>query len=114
MMNVVCEKGEKKNISEKIILLAMVGVFEALKNGGMTINESQAFIFSPHMIDALKNRNYSGGVIDILEKGCELEDIESLLPEILVEEIDKLERATLNLLKKYCKYEEIHWIKITE
>jgi hypothetical protein len=114
MMNVVCEKDEKRNIDEKVILLALVGVFEALKNGGMTINESQAFMFSPYMVDVLKNKNCSEDVMEILKRGCELEDVELLLPEIFIEEIDKLESTTLNLLKRYCKYEETRWIKISD
>ena len=39
------------------------------------------------MIEVLKKENFNIDIIDILERGCELEDIESLLPDKLMENI---------------------------
>ena len=54
-----------KKVDEKILLLSIVGTLEAVKDGGITIDEAEKFLFSPHMIKELRlrqcinNRTYS-------------------------------------------------------
>lgn len=110
-MEIAFSENLVNEIDEKIILTMLVGIFESLGNNGLTIEESEKLLFSPYMIDVLQNRNCSKSVIEILERGCELENIESLLPDNLIEEIDKLKKASLNLLKKYGQQREERWIK---
>ena len=49
-------------------------------------------------------------IIDILEKGCELEDIESLIPDRLLKVINELEKETLEIIKEYPRFNKTFWI----
>ncbi|MBD5476860.1 MAG: DUF3969 family protein [Lachnospiraceae bacterium] len=45
-----------KRNDEKILLLAIVGTLETVKNGGITIDEAEKFMFSPYMISQLYSK----------------------------------------------------------
>lgn len=62
------------------------------------------------MINQLKEKKYRESLIEILEKGCELEDIDSLLPQNLEKYIDELKLETLEEMKKYEPFEQKFWI----
>lgn len=70
-----------EKVDEKMLLLAIIGSLEAMKNRAVTIDEVEKFIFSPRMIKVLREKKCDKKIVDIVEKGCELEDINSLLPE---------------------------------
>lgn len=99
-----------QEINEKIILINIIGALEAVANHAITIDEAESFIFSPHMIKVLHNKGCSNKILDILEKGCELEDIQSLLPEKLDETISGLKQEAFDLLGKYQQYNENFWL----
>lgn len=99
-----------KEIKEKRVLISIIGTLEAIKEGALSIAESEKFLFSPHMINQLKRKNYKKSLIEILEKGCELEDIESLLPQDLEKYIEGLKLETLEEMKKYESFEQKFWI----
>lgn len=97
--------------SEKMMLIGIIGVLEVLKKNGINIDESEKILFSPHMIKKLQGYGCSAKILKILEKGCELEDIASLMPEKLYEVINELQQDSLNLLKEYKVYDKSFWIK---
>ncbi len=97
-------------INEKKMLISIIGTLEAVKKGALSIAESEKFLFSPHMIDRLKEKKYRESLIEILEKGCELEDIDSLLPQDLEKYIDGLKSEALEEMKKYEPFEQKFWI----
>ena len=101
---------EEKKINEKKMLICIIGTLEAIKKGALSITESEKFLFSPHMIVRLKEKKYRESLIEILEKGCELEDIDSLLPQNLEKYIDELKSETLEEMKKYEPFEQKFWI----
>ena len=84
---------------------------ELLKNKIITINEAENFVFSPYMINKLQSVKCNNKIIKILEKGCELEDIESLIPEHLLKVIDELQKEVFELIKEYQFFERETWIK---
>ena len=50
-------KNSLEKVDEKIILIAMAGTLETLKSGGITIEEAENFLFSPHIVKELKKKN---------------------------------------------------------
>lgn len=108
-INNVCFKTNKVD-DIKILLISMIGVLVAIKEKKMSIEESEKFIFSPYFIQKVKESCDEEQLIDILERGCELEDIESLLPDRLEYNIQILIDKTLNLLGLLEKKEDDFWI----
>lgn len=104
---------EKKleKVDEKIMLIAIIGTLEVLKNRVITINEAEKFLFSPYMVKQLSERKCDEKIVNIIEKGCELEDINSLFPEKLNKMIDDLKSETIILLKRYEEYNKVFWLK---
>lgn len=100
-----------KSIDEKVILINIVGVLESIKNNAITIDEAEKFIFSPYTRKKLCDINCDARIIEIVEKGCELEDIASLIPECFDEEIARLEEESFQLLKTYSEYKNEFWIE---
>ncbi len=90
-----------EKMDEKVLLLAIVGSLEAIQKNAMTIDEAEIFLFSPRMVSNLKQKKCNENIISLIERGCELEDIESLIPEDLHEEITNMIEDALKLLKKY-------------
>ncbi|MBQ2802856.1 MAG: DUF3969 family protein [Lachnospiraceae bacterium] len=101
-----------ENVDEKILLLAITGTLEALKKGAITIDESEKFLFSPHMIKILKEKKCDEKIVGIIEKGCELEDISSLLPEKLEEVIEELKQETIMYTNNYEEYNKMFWLEV--
>lgn len=95
---------------EKVLLISIIGILETLKRGGLSINEAEKFLFSPHMIAKLKEKKCSNKIVDILERGCELEDISSLLPHRLESNIDKLIEQSCEVMKTYPIFDKIFWV----
>ena len=100
-----------EKVDEKILLLSIVGTLEAIKNDGITIDEAEKFLFSPHMIKKLRVRQCNEKIIALIAKGCELEDIASLLPEKLDEVIGELKDETIMLIKEYKEYDNTFWLQ---
>lgn len=101
---------DNQDLNEKMLLICIIGVLEAIKGGGASINESEKFLFSPHIIQRMRERQYDESIIEILEKGCELEDIASLLPQNLIKNIEEIKEEALELMKKYKVFEQTFWI----
>lgn len=48
--------------------------------------------------------------INLLERGCELEDIVSLIPEKLEKIINELKESAIKVLKGYPKFVKTFWV----
>ena len=96
-----------KKVDEKILLLSIVGTLE----GGITIDEAEKFLFSPHMIKELRLRQCNEKIIELIAKGCELEDIASLLPEKLDEVIVDLKKEAIKIVKNYEECSNTFWLQ---
>ena len=97
-------------IKEKRLLVSMIGVFESLQKKVITIDEAEAYLFSPRNIKMFKDEGISEQILHILEECCELEDIESLLPERLSIEICGFKNKTIDILNTYPCIDEKDWI----
>lgn len=94
-------ENENRIIIEKSILISVIGCLEALSSGCISIDESEQYIFSPRTTKKLNELKINGDIISLIEKGCELEDIESLLPDKLEITISELKNEAMGLLKEY-------------
>ena len=63
------------------------------------------------MIKELRLRKCNEKIIELIAKGCELEDIASLLPEKLDEVIDELKKETIMIVKNYQEYSNTFWLQ---
>lgn len=99
---------------EKLILICLIGLFKALKCDNISIDEAEKIFFSPRIERILQNKNCSEKIIDVIKRGCELEDIESLVPEKLEKIINELMDTSLNLIKDYPCFSKEYWLEIKE
>lgn len=100
-----------KILNEKMLLISIIGTIEAIREGGLSIDEAEKFLFSPYMVHRLREKKCNESLINILEKGCELEDIASLLPQELVKSLEELKQEALAAMKSYESFENEFWIE---
>ena len=110
-MKVSCTNNIISKNDEKIVLIVLIGILETLKRNTLSIDEAEKFLFSPRTVARLKKIKCDEKIIDILERGCELEDIESLIPDELLENISILETEVLELLNNYSDYNGENWLE---
>ncbi|MDL2302254.1 DUF3969 family protein [Lachnospiraceae bacterium OttesenSCG-928-D06] len=94
---------------EKMLLISIIGTLETLKRKSISINEAEKYLFSPNMVSKLRKNGCSSKIIDILEKGCELEDIASLIPKSLLKNINELQEQALQIMSEYQIYDKNFW-----
>lgn len=83
-MIVIAKENRLEKMDEKILLITIIGSLETVKKGGITTDEVEKFLFSPYMVKKLKAQRYDKGITNLIMKGCELEDIVSLIPKNLM------------------------------
>lgn len=62
------------------------------------------------MVNKLQTRKCNKKILDIIEKGCGLEDVASLIPDTLLKTINELGQETLEIIKEYPKFDRTFWI----
>lgn len=100
-----------KLVDEKILLLNVIGCLEAVKNSGITIEEAEKFMFSPYMIKKLKAKECDEKIVELISKGCELEDIVSLIPQELNKVLEEIKQEALEIIKEYETVDEKFWFE---
>ena len=55
----------KKSLNEKMLLISIIGTLESLKGEGLSINEAEKYLFSPHMVQMLKENKCNESIIFI-------------------------------------------------
>jgi len=86
--------------SNRLILLLVISLTVALKEGTLDIEGTENLLFSPYTKKKLNDMGVDKNIIQIIGLGCELEDIESLIPEKLEESIDEILTMALSELKQ--------------
>lgn len=89
---------EDKDDLETYIALVISAVTDALKVNLLTIGQSQRLIFRPYFAEKLKDLEVKRNIINLILLGCELEDIQRLVPEALQESIEEIRKEAENLL----------------
>ncbi|MBO0424078.1 DUF3969 family protein [Enterococcus plantarum] len=90
---------DKNNEAERLVLVSVIGLLEALENDLLTIEDCENYLFSPYSVSILEEKNMNPQIIEIIELGCELEDVQSLIPDKLKEEIRDLKERAKEYLK---------------
>ncbi|EDS4738173.1 DUF3969 family protein [Salmonella enterica] len=85
--------------ADKFIGFLTLGILYCLENKIISIDEAEGFIFKPYLPDLLRKISSASELVNIIELGCELEDIESLKPERLPNNINDLFNQTLSFIK---------------
>jgi hypothetical protein len=93
-------KKEYRTQIERMLCQLCIGVLTSLLKKEISIREAQQLIFSPFTNEYLKDIRISGDLIDIIHRGCELEDILSLLPEEFDDKVNDLIAETYSVVKK--------------
>lgn len=74
------------------------------------MDEASAFLFHPGMVDMLKSCHCRKDITELIEAGCELEDVESLAPESLSGEINRLCHESLDILGSMSGQGQAEWV----
>ncbi|HDN2511873.1 MULTISPECIES: DUF3969 family protein [Providencia] len=84
--------------TSKFISLLTLGVLTALDKNLISIDEAEGFIFKPYLAKLLEQMGSEEKLIDIINLGCELDDVASLYPEDLHVQIKDLLDKTLSVI----------------
>ncbi|MBA3113658.1 DUF3969 family protein [Salmonella enterica] len=85
--------------AEKFISLLVLGVLYSIKEKAISIDEAEIFVFTPSTSRILSEAGYSKALVDIIDYGCELEDVSDLIPERLTDNVEGLISQTLSLIR---------------
>ncbi|SHI36445.1 Protein of unknown function [Clostridium cavendishii DSM 21758] len=97
-MKLILEANEKV-INERILAILELGLLTALSNNVISIEECEGYLFNPYIMKLLNKNKINTEIINIIHEGCELEDIQSLLPDKLTENIERLNKKCLKILE---------------
>lgn len=89
---------ENKEELEKFILVFCIGLTTGLFENIISINESEQMLFSLYSEKLLKKEKVRKKIRDLILLGCELEDVESLIPEHLKESILEIRKEAAEIL----------------
>lgn len=92
---------------ERVFLIIQIGILECLKSGAIRMEEAELFMINPYIVNNLKKYGINESIIKIFEEGCELEDIESLLPDRLSSNIQLLINKCNDFLKQQTNIYEL-------
>jgi hypothetical protein len=93
----LCYSIDDKQASKFISFLTL-GVLTALDRNLISIDEAEGFIFKPYLAKLLEQMGSEEKLIDIINIGCELDDVASLYPEDLDVQIKDLLDKTLSVI----------------
>lgn len=93
--------------ADGFLVLLVLGVLYSLKRGIISISDAEMFIFKPRFVSVCKKAGLNKGLINILELGCELEDVESLLPDRLESNIHGLIDRAIFLMNEEIIFERV-------
>ena len=93
-------KTTNKDDIERLILTINIGLLFALRENVISIEEAERFLFTPFTYEKLKAMGIKSDIAEQIYKGCEIENIKSLLSTQYTTELNKLIFESLILLKK--------------
>ncbi len=102
-------KVDLKNKAEqqKFILITIIGLMDSLINNVITIVDVENALFSPYTVSILRGKQIDEDIIELIELGCELEDIDSILPDRLEENILTIKTKAMEILSNKDVYQNI-------
>jgi len=89
--------GTREDI-ERFILISNIGLTAALKSGSISIQEAERCLYTPYSVKKLENLEINEDIVMLVKLGCELEDVESLMPDKFKESIERINDMSIRLL----------------
>ncbi len=96
-------KVEEKVEIEILVSIINLGICAAHKEGVISIEEAESYLYSPYSMEQLKKLGVEQELIDIIHLGTELEDVKSLLPSEFALSIKEIEEKTLQFMQALTK-----------
>ena len=90
-------------ISEQLELIKIIGILDSLNSHALTVEDANRLLFAPKEARRLEAEDCSKLIVDLIWECCELENIQSLIPDKLESNIIKLKKQATELLKAYKK-----------
>jgi len=90
---------------ERFILILNIGLAFALEKKILSIEEVENFLFSPYSMNKLEELKVNKDIIRLINLGCELENVERLIPDKLELSIDEIKATSAKLLSNLAKPE---------
>lgn len=87
-----------KDDIERFILILNIGMMAAIKEGIISIEEAENYLYSPYSVEKIRKLGINEDIIKLVELGCELEDVEILIPDKLNNAIDEISIKSSELL----------------
>ena len=103
---------EQKKMSEKLLLILMIGALYAVKHNKITLEETEGLFFRPGVVNKLKKYGCDKDILSVIEDGYVLENFQSLLPHLLDRQIDLKIQECMTLLTHYPEYYEAFWLEL--
>lgn len=94
---------EDINEIEAFVLILNIGLMNAIKDNAISIEEAENFFYSPYTMGRLESLGVSEKILDLIHLGCELEDVESLIPDKLDDSIKTIKNQSIDLLRSLPK-----------
>lgn len=94
---------EGKEQIETFISLLHLGMLTAMKQEGITTEQTTRGLHNPYSCIQLDKLGINKDVISLLETGCELEDIQDLLPDTFPSAINDAIDETMEVLQSNAK-----------
>ncbi len=93
----------------------MYGLLDSLEKDIIPLYLTTRAMFSPYGVDTLKEVGIRSEVIDLVDRGRELDDIFDLIPHLYKKKIKDIKESVVALLKEYDLEKNIeHWIVDTD
>lgn len=100
-----------ENKAERLVLVSVIGLLESLEKDLLTIEDCEHYLFSPYSVSILEEKCINEKIIEIIKLGCELEDIQTLMPDKLKKGIKDLKMQASELLKETSPSEDPYEVK---
>ena len=84
----------------KMVLLLAIGISMALQKEVITLDEAEKFLFTPYTAVSLEKKGFSSEIVKIIDLGCELENVLSIIPYHWDSSINEILELSLEELKK--------------
>lgn len=84
---------------ERLILILNLGITTALEQRVLSIEDAEKLLYSPYSMEKIKQIGANDKIVDLINLGCELENVERLIPDKLHKSIKEIEEESLNMLR---------------
>ncbi len=82
----------------KTLGILEIGILTALESKIISIDEAEELLFNRYNSRVLQESGVNQTIVEVIELGCELEDVKDLIPYKLENEIAELKQKVMDML----------------